>query len=59
MRSKWFELKPDAIKLRKKGLSIREIELRLGIPRSTLSGWLKDIKLSDENDLTNIKFEDL
>lgn len=46
MKSKWFKLKPDAIKLRKKGLSIGKIEHRLGIPRSTLSGWLRDIELS-------------
>ena len=46
MISRWFELKPEAIKLRKEGFSIGKIECRLGIPRSTLSGWLKDIKLS-------------
>ncbi len=48
MKSRWFELKPDAIKLRKRGFSIGKIEHRLGIPRSTLSGWLKNIKLSQE-----------
>jgi len=48
MESRWFELKTDAIKLRKKGFSIGKIEYRLGIPRSTLSGWLRDIKLSQE-----------
>lgn len=32
--------------MRKAGKSIRDIELALDIPRSTLSGWLKDIKLS-------------
>lgn len=46
MRSKWFELKPKAIKLRKRGKSIPYIENKLGIPRSTLSGWLKDVRLS-------------
>ncbi len=46
MKSKWYELKPSAIKLRKKGYSIRDIEKALKIPRSTLSGWLKDIKLT-------------
>ena len=46
MRSKWFKLKPKAISLRKKGKSIRDIEILLGIPRSTLSGWLKNTKLS-------------
>ena len=46
MISKWFELKDKAISLRKKGKSIRDIEERLKIPRSTLSGWLKNIVLS-------------
>jgi hypothetical protein len=46
MKSKWFHLKDRAILLRKKGYSIRTIELRLGIPRSTLSGWLKDVPLT-------------
>jgi len=46
MISRWFELKPEVIKLRKEGFSIGKIERPLGIPRSTLSGWLKDIKLS-------------
>ena len=48
MQSKWFESKPDAIRLRKKGFSIGRIEHNLGIPRSTLSGWLKNIKLSQK-----------
>lgn len=38
--------KEAAIKLRKKGKSIRDIEKILGSPRSTLSGWLRDVKLS-------------
>lgn len=46
MRSRWFKLKPKAILLRKRGTSIRDIELSLGISRSTLSGWFKDIKLT-------------
>lgn len=46
MESKWFELKPKAIYLRKQGKSIRDIETSLGIPRSTLSGWFKNIKLT-------------
>lgn len=46
MRSKWYELKPKAIYLRKKGKSIRNIEKTLNIPRSTLSGWFKNIKLT-------------
>jgi len=46
MISKWFKLKPKVILLRKQGKSITYIEKNLGIPRSTLSGWLKDIILS-------------
>ena len=32
--------------LRKRGLSVRQIEEQLKIPRSTLSGWLRNIRLS-------------
>lgn len=46
MRSKWFRLKTTAVALRQKGNSIRDIENRLKIPRSTLSGWLKNINLT-------------
>lgn len=46
MKSRWFESKPVALKLRKKGLSIRNIEKSLHIPRSTLSGWFKNVQLS-------------
>lgn len=48
MKSKWYELKGEAIKLRKRGVSIGRIEHRLGIPRSTLSGWLRNIELSQK-----------
>lgn len=34
--------------LRKEGISMTVIEKKLGIPRSTLSGWFKNIKLSEE-----------
>ncbi len=37
-----------AIKLRKKGKSIRAIENELGVAKSTLSGWLRNIKLSKQ-----------
>lgn len=47
MRSRWFELKPKALILRRRGKSIREIETFLSIPRSTLSGWFKKIKLTN------------
>lgn len=42
------ERKIQAIKLRKGGLSIGKIEKQLKIPRSTLSGWFKNIALSQE-----------
>jgi len=48
MKSKWFELKDKAIKLRRQGISVSKIESRLNIPRSTLSGWFKNIKLSEK-----------
>ncbi len=48
MKSKWFELKPKAIALRKQGESINVIESSLGIPRSTLSGWFKDVALTEK-----------
>lgn len=48
MRSKWFKLKPEAIKLRRKGVSIREVEKLLKIPRSTLSGWFRTVKLTEK-----------
>ncbi len=46
MQSKWYELKPQAIQLRQKGISLREVEKMLKIPRSTLSGWFRNIKLT-------------
>lgn len=46
MKSQWYEYKDNARELRQQGLSIGHIESRLGIPRSTLSGWFKDIKLT-------------
>ena len=47
MRSRWQHLKQYATKLRQRGTSIRDIESRLGIPRSTLSYWMRHVKLSD------------
>ncbi len=46
MKSKWFELKEAALKLRRNGQALREIEKKLGIPRSTLNGWFKGIVLT-------------
>lgn len=48
MKSKWFEYKDEVIRLRKKGISMTEIEKQFSIPRSTLSGWFKGIKLSEK-----------
>lgn len=47
MKSKWFEYKDTVISLRKKGVSMTVIEREFGIPRSTLSGWFKDVPLSE------------
>lgn len=47
MESKWLKLKEKAISLRKKGLSIKHIEKELGVNRSTLSGWFKNIQLTE------------
>jgi len=49
MKSKWFDKKDDAISLRMNGVSIRTIEKSLGIPRSTLSGWLRGVELKPEH----------
>ena len=38
--------KTRAIQMRKKGASVRDIEKRLTIARSTLSFWFKDVRLS-------------
>ena len=51
MKSKWFNLKEKAISLRKKGLSIKYVEKKLGINRSTLSGWFKNIELTKKQQL--------
>lgn len=48
MKSRFLPLKSRATSLRKRGLSLPYIENKLGIPRSTLSGWFKDIKLSPQ-----------
>src|SRR3989344_3938088 len=39
--------KQTALELRKKGFSYSEIQERIKIPKSTLSSWLKSIKLTD------------
>jgi len=49
MHIQQFELKSEAIRLRKRGASIRDIEKRLGIARSTLSYWFRDVEISLHN----------
>lgn len=46
MISKWSHLKYKAILERKRGKSLRDVELSLNIPKSTLSYWFKNIKLT-------------
>lgn len=46
MESKWSQLKPKAILLRKQGKSLPSIHIALGIPKSTLSYWFKNIALT-------------
>jgi hypothetical protein len=47
MKSKWFHLKEQALVMRQSGMSITTIERKLGIARSTLSGWFKEVQLSE------------
>ena len=47
MQSSYSDKKTEAVRLRERGLSIGIIEKRLGIPRSTLSGWFRSVPLSD------------
>jgi len=47
MVTRWFDIKDKALDLRQKGKSIRFVEKKLDIPRSTLSGWFKNIILTD------------
>ena len=48
MASKWFRMKNKAIVLRKHGRSIRDVEKILRIPRSTLSGWFRNVSLTQK-----------
>lgn len=49
MISKWINHKDKAIRLRKKGQSVRDIEQSLSIPRSTLSGWFKNVNIAERH----------
>ncbi len=48
MQSKWFESKSEAIKMRKQGKSLPYVHVTLGIPKSTLSYWFKNITLTEK-----------
>lgn len=48
MKSRWYEYKEDAVAMRKSGMSMTVIERKLGIPRSTLSGWFRNVQLTDK-----------
>ena len=48
MKSKWSHLKDRVVELRKEGISMTKIEKDIGIPRSTLSYWFKNIKISEK-----------
>jgi hypothetical protein len=48
MKSKWHHLKEDTIRLRKTGMSYKAIHRKIGVPLSTLSGWLQTIPLTKE-----------
>lgn len=48
MVSKWIKYKDKVRALRKDGISTTVIHKEYGIPKSTLSGWLHDIKLTEE-----------
>ncbi|MEI8339209.1 MAG: helix-turn-helix domain-containing protein [bacterium] len=52
-----FNDKAKAIELRKNGMSYGQIKEKLGLSKSTLSGWLKNIPLSNE-DIKKLKVLD-
>src|SRR5690606_11900665 len=43
-----IEVRNEAFKLRRQGWSYNEINKKLGIPKSTLSGWFSNLVLSDK-----------
>lgn len=48
MKSRGFKYKDEVIALRKMGVSMTMIEREFNIPRSTLSGWFKDVALTED-----------
>jgi transposase len=47
MKSRWENQKSVVLFYRQAGHSIREAEKEFSIPKSTLSGWFKNVKLDD------------
>lgn len=47
MISKWSYIKEEVIKYRLEGNSLGDLEKKFGIPKATLSGWFRDVKLSE------------
>lgn len=45
MPSQWSHIKEKALTMRRRGVSTRDIEKKLGISRSTLSYWFRNVKL--------------
>ncbi len=48
MQSRGFKYKEEVLALRRKGVSMTTIEREFDIPRSTLSGWFKEINLTED-----------
>lgn len=48
MKSKWYEYKEEVIRLRREGMTYDEIKKQFNVPKSTLSNWLTNVKLSPE-----------
>ncbi len=46
MYAQWSHLKPEAIRMRKRGASLRDVSKKLGIAPSTLSHWFRNVPLS-------------
>lgn len=49
MYGQWSHLKNDALRLRRRGASLRDVEDKLGIAKSTLSHWFRDVQLSAQS----------
>lgn len=51
----YLDKKTEAQKLRKQGLSYSEIQQKIDIPKSTLSGWCRDVALTEKQALRLFK----